>query len=208
MIARGIKLRADQPVILHLLDIPPGIVATTNVVEACTGVNIAVMVGGFPRKDVMTKNVSIYKSQASVLEKHAAPNCKLQTVDDPNAQMALYISETKHSNTTIISFLTSRVKDINFLLFEFLCEESQIAADINLVTCSYYPSTENLSGGSRNNYPYVEIGLGATRAAITHLSNGVAHESAGADGAKGQRAMLVCRVSAGRVSKQLDLECY
>jgi len=52
-------------------------------VEACTGVNIAVMVGGFPRKegmerkDVMSKNVSIYKSQASALEKHAAANCKV-----------------------------------------------------------------------------------------------------------------------------------
>ncbi|KAL5066415.1 hypothetical protein RYX36_028152 [Vicia faba] len=55
-----------------------GVVATTDVVEACTGVNVAVMVGGFPRKegmerkDVMSKNVSIYKSQASALEKHAA----------------------------------------------------------------------------------------------------------------------------------------
>lgn len=52
-------------------------------VEACTGVNIAVMVGGFPRKegmerkDVMSKNVSIYKEQASALEKHAAANCKV-----------------------------------------------------------------------------------------------------------------------------------
>lgn len=59
--------------------------ATTDVVEACTGVNIAVMVGGFPRKegmerkDVMSKNVSIYKSQASALEKHAAANCKVKT---------------------------------------------------------------------------------------------------------------------------------
>jgi len=60
-----------------------GVVATTDAVEACTGVNVAVMVGGFPRKegmerkDVMSKNVSIYKSQASALEKHAAPNCKV-----------------------------------------------------------------------------------------------------------------------------------
>lgn len=51
--------------------------------EACTGVNIAVMVGGCPRKegmerkDMMSKNVSIYKSQASALEAHAAPNCKV-----------------------------------------------------------------------------------------------------------------------------------
>lgn len=63
-----------------------GVVATTDVVEACTGVNIAVMVGGFPRKegmerkDVMSKNVAIYKSQASALEKHAAANCKVVSV--------------------------------------------------------------------------------------------------------------------------------
>ena len=61
-----------------------GVVATTDAVEGCTGVNVAVMVGGFPRKegmerkDVMTKNVSIYKSQATALEKHAAPNCKVK----------------------------------------------------------------------------------------------------------------------------------
>lgn len=63
--------------------IESGVVATTDAVEACTGVNVAVMVGGFPRKegmerkDVMSKNVSIYKSQASALEKHAAANCKV-----------------------------------------------------------------------------------------------------------------------------------
>lgn len=64
-----------------------GVVATTDVVEACTGVNIAIMVGGFPRKegmerkDVMSKNVSIYKAQASALEKHAAANCKVIKLD-------------------------------------------------------------------------------------------------------------------------------
>lgn len=131
MVARGAMLGPEQPVILHMLDIPPaaealngvkmelvdaafpllkgsiyissiflasfgvvwlwgwksGVVATTDVAEACSGVNVAVMVGGFPRKegmerkDVMSKNVSIYKSQASALEKHAAPNCKVQLHD-------------------------------------------------------------------------------------------------------------------------------
>lgn len=42
------------------------------------------MVGGSPRKegmerkDVMSKNVSIYKAQASALESHAAANCKVK----------------------------------------------------------------------------------------------------------------------------------
>lgn len=63
-----------------------GVVATTNVVEACKNVSIAIMVGGFPRKDgmerkdVMSKNISIYKAQASALEQHAAPNCKVRAV--------------------------------------------------------------------------------------------------------------------------------
>ncbi|KAJ4957038.1 hypothetical protein NE237_013821 [Protea cynaroides] len=120
MIARGIMLGADQPVILHMLDIPPaaealngvkmelidaafpllkGVVATTDVVEGCAGVNIAVMVGGFPRKegmerkDVMSKNVSIYKSQASALEKHAAANCKVLVVANPANTNALILKE-------------------------------------------------------------------------------------------------------------------
>ncbi|KAK4755778.1 hypothetical protein SAY87_009535 [Trapa incisa] len=120
MIARGVMLGADQPVILHMLDIPPaaealngvkmelvdaafpllkGVVATTDVVEACSGVNVAVMVGGFPRKegmerkDVMSKNVSIYKAQASALEKHAAPNCKVLVVANPANTNALILKE-------------------------------------------------------------------------------------------------------------------
>ncbi|KAK1260835.1 Malate dehydrogenase, cytoplasmic [Acorus gramineus] len=120
MIARGVMLGPDQPVILHMLDIPPaaealngvkmelvdaafpllkGVVATTDVVEGCTGVNVAVMVGGFPRKegmerkDVMSKNVSIYKSQASALEKHAAANCKVLVVANPANTNALILKE-------------------------------------------------------------------------------------------------------------------
>ncbi|TMW97663.1 hypothetical protein EJD97_005172 [Solanum chilense] len=120
MIARGAMLGLDQPVIIHMLDIEPAaeslkgvkmelidaafpllkdVVATTNVVEACKGVNVAVMVGGFPRKegmerkDVMTKNVSIYKAQASALEQHAAPDCKVLVVANPANTNALILKE-------------------------------------------------------------------------------------------------------------------
>lgn len=63
-----------------------GVVTTTDVDEATRGVAVAVMVGGFPRKagmerkDVMAKNVSIYKSQASSLEKNAAPGVKVRVI--------------------------------------------------------------------------------------------------------------------------------
>ncbi|KAG5236352.1 malate dehydrogenase [Salix suchowensis] len=110
MIARGVMLGPDQPVILHMLDIPPaaealngvkmelvdaafpllkGVVATTDVVEACTGVNIAVMVGGFPRKEGMERK----DSQASALEKHAAANCKVLVVANPANTNALILKE-------------------------------------------------------------------------------------------------------------------
>ncbi|KAG8363414.1 hypothetical protein BUALT_Bualt19G0019900 [Buddleja alternifolia] len=120
MIARGAMFGPEQSVIIHMLDIEPAaealngvkmemidaafpllksVVATTDVVEACTGVNIAVMVGGFPRKegmerkDVMSKNVSIYKAQASALEKHAAPDCKVLVVANPANTNALILKE-------------------------------------------------------------------------------------------------------------------
>ncbi|KAL0411699.1 UNVERIFIED_CONTAM: Malate dehydrogenase, cytoplasmic [Sesamum latifolium] len=76
-----------------------GVVATTDVVEACNGVNIAVMVGGFPRKegmerkDVMSRNVSIYKAQASALEQYAAPDCKVLVVANPANTNALILKE-------------------------------------------------------------------------------------------------------------------
>ena len=75
-----------------------GIVATVDVDEACKDVDVAVMVGGFPRgpgmerKEVMGKNVSIYKGQASALEKHAAPDCKVVVVANPANTNALILS--------------------------------------------------------------------------------------------------------------------
>ena len=58
-------------------------ISTTDIVEACKDVNIAVMLGGFPRKedmertDMMSKNVSMFMAQALALGKHAAADCKV-----------------------------------------------------------------------------------------------------------------------------------
>ncbi|KAK9749194.1 hypothetical protein RND81_02G108400 [Saponaria officinalis] len=120
MIARGLMLGLDQPVILHMLDIEPssealkaikmelidsafpllkGIVATTDVEEACEDVNIAVMLGGLPRKegmerkDVLAKNVSIFKAHASALEHYAAADCKVVVVANPVNTNALILKE-------------------------------------------------------------------------------------------------------------------
>eukprot|EP00241_Pyramimonas_parkeae_P006582 CAMPEP_0114247618 /NCGR_PEP_ID=MMETSP0058-20121206/13120_1 /TAXON_ID=36894 /ORGANISM="Pyramimonas parkeae, CCMP726" /LENGTH=334 /DNA_ID=CAMNT_0001360939 /DNA_START=81 /DNA_END=1085 /DNA_ORIENTATION=+ len=124
MVARGAMLGPNQPVVLHLLDIPPaatalegvvmelvdaaypllkGVIASTDPSEACKGVNIAVMVGGFPRKEgmerkeVMGKNVAIYRDQASALAKFAAKDVKILVVANPANTNALILSENAPS---------------------------------------------------------------------------------------------------------------
>lgn len=77
--------------------------ATTDLEEAVKGVDIAIMVGGFPRKagmerkDVMSKNVSIYKSQASALEKYASKDIKVVVVANPANTNALILRENAPS---------------------------------------------------------------------------------------------------------------
>ncbi|KAK4544808.1 hypothetical protein RGQ29_032979 [Quercus rubra] len=74
-----------------------------DIIEACKDVNIAIMLGGFSqkegmeRKDMMSKNVPIYKEQASALEKHAASDCKVLVVANPVNTNALILKEFAHS---------------------------------------------------------------------------------------------------------------
>ncbi|XP_028963610.1 senescence-associated carboxylesterase 101-like isoform X2 [Malus domestica] len=77
---------------------------------------------------------------------------KLNTAPDPNAQTALYVTETKHSNTTIISFLTSPVtlqdqqamissltlRDKKFPLFEFLCTKYNTSFTVNDLAIKFF----------------------------------------------------------------------
>ncbi|GLT60225.1 hypothetical protein SLA2020_330000 [Shorea laevis] len=118
MIARGVMLGPDQPMILHMLDFSAedlkgiemelidsafpllkGVVATTDVAEAWKGVNIAVMIDGFPRKegmrrmDVVSKNVSVYTAHAAALEQLAAPDCKVLVVANPANTNALILKD-------------------------------------------------------------------------------------------------------------------
>jgi malate dehydrogenase len=113
-------LGPDTPVILHLLDIEPaakalegvrmelidaalpllaGVVTTTDPAIAAKDVDVAVMVGGFPRKagmerkDVMAKNVAIYASQAAALEAHASKDVKVLVVANPANTNALILAQ-------------------------------------------------------------------------------------------------------------------
>ena len=103
-IANGDMLGRDQPVILHLLEIPAaeavlngvlmeiddgayplvqGVVATTNVEEACKNVDYALLVGAMPRRegmeraDLLKANAGIFKVQGSALARFVCYNLLL-----------------------------------------------------------------------------------------------------------------------------------
>lgn len=110
LVCSGEMLGPDQPVILHLLDIPRAeeglkgvvmeiddcayplvhsVVATVDMTEGFKDVDIAILLGGFPRLDGMTradllkKNKDIFFAQGAAIAQHASPNCKVLVVANP-----------------------------------------------------------------------------------------------------------------------------
>jgi len=118
-VARGEMLGADQPVILHLLDIPMmvdglkgvvleledcalpllhGVVSTVDVKEAFTDIDYALLVGAMPRRegmeraDLLKANAAIFKEQGRALNDYAKKTVKVVVVGNPantNALLAL-----------------------------------------------------------------------------------------------------------------------
>lgn len=116
MVARGDMFGLDQPVLLHLLDIPPmmevlngvvmeledgafpllsGVVATSNIKEAFENVKYALLVGAMPRKegmerkDLLKANAGIFKEQGRALNEYAARDVKVVVVGNPANTNAL-----------------------------------------------------------------------------------------------------------------------
>jgi malate dehydrogenase len=115
-IASGAMLGADQPVILHLLEITPALKALNGVVmelEDCAfpllagvvqtddpnvafkDVNYALLVGSMPRKqgmergDLLAANGGIFRPQGQALSDHAARDVKVLVVGNPANTNAL-----------------------------------------------------------------------------------------------------------------------
>ncbi|CAF3977521.1 unnamed protein product [Rotaria magnacalcarata] len=109
-ISSGDVFGKDQPIILHLLDITPmmgvlsglvmeindcsfplikDVVTTDSEQTAFTDVDVALFVGAMPRKegmerkDLLTANVKIFKSQGLALEKFAKKTVKIIVVGNP-----------------------------------------------------------------------------------------------------------------------------
>lgn len=119
MIAKGDVFGHDQPLILHLLDIPPmmgvldgvvmeladcalpllrQVIPTADPAVAFKDVSAAFMVGSMPRKegmerkDLLTANVKIFKVQGEALDKHAKKDVKVLVVGNPANTNALICS--------------------------------------------------------------------------------------------------------------------
>ncbi|XP_044253852.1 malate dehydrogenase, cytoplasmic [Tribolium madens] len=119
MIAKGDVFGPNQPLILHLLDIPPmmgvlegvvmeladcalpllrGVVPTADPAEAFKGVVAAFLVGAMPRKqgmerkDLLSANVKIFKVQGEALDQYADKNVKVLVVGNPANTNALICS--------------------------------------------------------------------------------------------------------------------
>jgi len=120
MVAKGDVFGKDQPLILHLLDIPPmkgvldgvvmeitdcafpllrGVVATTDQDEAFKDIDAAFLVGAMPRKegmerkDLLAANVKIFQAQGLALKKNAKPTVKVLVVGNPANTNALIASK-------------------------------------------------------------------------------------------------------------------
>jgi len=109
-IASGQLLGADQPIVLHLLEIEPAlkvldgvvmeiddcafplvhdIVATSDLTAAFDGVSWALLVGSVPRKagmergDLLSVNGGIFKPQGRAIAEHAASDVRVLVVGNP-----------------------------------------------------------------------------------------------------------------------------
>ena len=109
-IASGSMLGPDQPVELHLIEVPPalpalegvvmelldcafpllkGIVATSDLDEGFRGVNWSLLVGAAPRKagmerkDLLGINGKIFTGQGRAIEKNAASDARVLVVGNP-----------------------------------------------------------------------------------------------------------------------------
>jgi len=121
---------------LHLLDIPfslealkgvrmelqdsgfpkvRNVLVTTSAAEAFAGVDVAVLVGGYPRKqgmtraDLLAKNAEVMKEHGEAIEKYASRNIRIVVVTNPantNALLVLhYAPSIPRKNVTCLTRL-------------------------------------------------------------------------------------------------------
>lgn len=155
MIARGEVFGKDQPLILHLLDIPPmvgvlegvvmeladcalpllrEVVPTTDPAVAFKDVSAAFLVGAMPRKegmerkDLLSANVKIFKAQGQALDQFARKDVKVLVVGNP-----------ANTNAVVCSFYAPSIPRENFSAMTRLDQNramAQVAAKAKVPVCN------------------------------------------------------------------------
>jgi len=151
MIAKGDVFGRDQPLVLHLLDIPPmmgvlegvvmeladcalpllvQVIPTADPAIAFKDVSAAFLVGAMPRKegmerkDLLSANVKIFKVQGEALDQHARKDVKVLVVGNP-----------ANTNALICSHYAPSIPRENFTAMTRLDQNrarAQIAARVNV----------------------------------------------------------------------------
>jgi len=151
LIANGSMFGPSQTVILHLLEIEPamkslhgvvmeivdcayplvvGIVPTSDPAVAFKDVDVAVLVGSFPRKagmergELLSKNGAIFEVQGKAIEKYASRNIKILVVGNP-----------ANTNCLILRQFAPSIPDKNFTALTRLDHNraaGQVAQKLNI----------------------------------------------------------------------------
>ncbi|CAD7937987.1 unnamed protein product [Amoebophrya sp. A25] len=173
MICNGDMFGKDQPIILHLLDLPfcmeslggvvmeiedgnyplvYGVVATSDVGKAFSGADCAVLLGAFPRKqgmerkELMEKNIGIFKAMGEAVEKNASPNIKVLVVGNP-----------ANTNALIMSNYAPKVPKANFTAMTRLDHHRALGQIALKVGCSVKDVQNVIIWGNHSSTQYPDV---------------------------------------------------
>ena len=170
IIARGDVFGSDQPVILHLLDIPVmatvlngvvmeildcayplvlDVVQTTDEAVAFKDIDAAFLVGSMPRKegmerkDLLSANGKIFQSQGKALAAHAKSTCKILVVGNPANTNALICSQYASPKIPLTNFTAMTRLDHNRTLAQLSLKHKVPVKDIqNVIIWGNHSSTQ------------------------------------------------------------------
>ena len=170
LLCSGLVFGKSQRLILHLLDIPQvqdkmdGLVMelkdclynlvdkyipTTDIKTAFSDVDIAILVGGFPRlwnmtrKDLLGKNAPIFKQMGLGLQQYAKSSCKVLVVANP-----------ANTNCLAVSKYAPKIPKTNFIALTRLDHNRAIH---QLMTNNYMNSSTCIFGNhSSTQVPFIQ----------------------------------------------------
>ena len=158
LVASGQVFGSDQPVILHLLDMPSmaavldglvmeindcayplvtSVVATNNEDEAFKDISSAFLIASIPReetmerKDLLAANVNIFSSQGKALANHSNPNVKVLVLGNSANTNALIALKFAAPKIPAKNFTAMTRLDENRAINQFATEKGVDAKDVS-----------------------------------------------------------------------------